>query len=75
MKNYVLNLLIALDQSVNAIFGGYPDETISIHAARDRNNGARWGCVMCKFLDLFQKDHCDRTIESKRASLIARHLS
>ena len=75
MKNYVLNLLIALDQSVNAIFGGYPDETISIHAARDRNKGARWGCVMCKFLDLFQKDHCDRTIESKRASLIARHLS
>lgn len=74
MKTYVINLLIALDQMLNSLIGGYPDETISIHAARDRNKGARWGCVMCKFLDLFQKDHCDKTIESKRASIILRHL-
>ena len=74
MRTYFINLLIALDQTLNSLIGGYPDETISIHAARDRNKGAKWGCVVCKLLDLFQKDHCDKTIESKRASITLRGL-
>jgi len=30
VKNYFLNLLVMLDQMVNTILGGYPDETISL---------------------------------------------
>ena len=29
MKRYIWNLAVSLDQLVNTIFGGYPDETIS----------------------------------------------
>lgn len=76
MKNYLFNLLIAFDQSVNAILGGYPDETISLRSARERDiNNKKWACVLCKVLDVFQKDHCDLTVTSKRLSIIYRRLS
>jgi hypothetical protein len=37
-------------QLVNALFGGYPDETISFRSATARDQGKRWGCVLCKLL-------------------------
>lgn len=72
--NYLLNILIALDQMLNALIGGYPDETISLHAARDRDKGALWGCVLCRVLDLFDKNHCVNTQASKRRSILDRKL-
>lgn len=36
MKQYILNNLISLDQSLNTLFGGYPDETISARCWRQR---------------------------------------
>ena len=36
MKRYALNLLIAIDQLVNAILRGDPDETLSSRAHRMR---------------------------------------
>ena len=36
MNDYFLNLLIALDQLLNAVFAGYPDETLSARAHRKR---------------------------------------
>ena len=29
MKTYLKNIAIAADQSINAVLGGYPDETMS----------------------------------------------
>lgn len=67
MKRYIWNLLISIDQLCNTILGGYPDETMSSrmgkHIARKQNN-----CYLCRFicrfLDVFQKDHCKRSIEN-----------
>lgn len=46
MKHYIIQVLIALDQLVNAILGGWADETISARAYRlaERNRSAKeWG--------------------------------
>jgi hypothetical protein len=67
MKQYIWNLLISIDQLFNTILGGYPDETISSrmgkHIARkeDKCHVCR---LICKFLNLFEKDHCKKSIES-----------
>lgn len=49
--------LVGLDQFVNVITFGEPDETISSRSARAALQGKKWGIVMSKFLNLFQKDH------------------
>lgn len=64
MRRYFWNILVALDQLVNVLFGGDPDETISSRwgraVARDR-------CVLCRFacwvLDRFDPGHCQKSIE------------
>lgn len=63
MKNYLMNLLISLDQLGNTILGGLPDETISSRAAKAKLQGKRWGCVLCKLLDKLDKNHCEKSIE------------
>lgn len=75
MKNYLLNLLIAFDQLANTILGGYPDETISLRSARACDNGARWGCVLCKALDkIIAPNHCVNAEINKHLSIIVRKL-
>jgi hypothetical protein len=50
---------VAKDQAVNAaVLGGSEDETISSRAARAAQRGERWGCVLCKLLDKFDRNHC-----------------
>jgi len=67
MKRWIWNILIALDQLGNALTGGDPDETIS---SRMGKHLAKHDCpfcnLMCKFLNLFQKDHCIKSIERDR---------
>jgi hypothetical protein len=60
---YVWNLLIALDQFVNTVLLGDPDETVSSRAAKAAAKGKRWGCVLCRLLDYVQKDHCITSLE------------
>jgi len=74
LGRYVFSLLVALDQFANAIFAGYPDETVSLRAARARDKGEQWGCVLCKLLDKFEKDHCTKAQISKHVSIIYRNL-
>jgi hypothetical protein len=73
-KWYVLSLLIALDQFVNALFGGYPDETVSFRSAKARNDGKEWGCILCKLLDAIDPQHCDKTMRNKKVSLLRRGM-
>ncbi|MDR5883617.1 hypothetical protein [Caballeronia sp. LZ032] len=61
---WLRNVLVALDQLANAIALGDPDETISSRAGKAMQEGKRWGCVLCRCLDLLQKDHCLKSIES-----------
>ena len=60
---YLKNVLIGIDQLTNTVIGGDPDETISSRAAKAARKGKRWGCVLCRFLSLFEKDHCEKSLE------------
>ena len=64
VKLYFRNLLIAIDQLVNAVFAGDPDETISSRLGKVARSGKRTGAYyFCKFLSLFDDRHCVKSIE------------
>lgn len=47
MKTYIWNILIAIDQLVNTLFGGFADESISSRAAKAQIRGKKMGmCLM-----------------------------
>lgn len=68
---YVRNILIAIDQLINTILGGDPDETISSRMGKwgvlykDDHNNWRHKIAngLCWFLNLIDKDHCNKSIE------------
>lgn len=62
MKQYLLNFLLLLDEAGNTLTGGDPGETISSRAGKAMQEGRAWGCILCKFLNWFQKDHCLKSI-------------
>lgn len=62
-KKWILNALISIDQFFNALLGGDGDETISSRAGKAQQKGKRWGCVLCRFLNWFERDHCAKSIE------------
>ena len=71
IKSYVLNVLVGVDQLINSILGGDPMQTISYRSAMAAATGKKWGCTLCKFLAMIQKDHCKRTeISTDRAVLM-----
>lgn len=59
---YLFNLLISIDQFVNALRGGSPDETLSAAAFRTEIQGKWGGRIFRPLIDLlfrpFQKEHC-----------------
>ncbi len=60
-------ILIALDQLVNAIFAGWPDETISSRAWRWELSGKRsWPRKVIDALFFLDPDHCRCSFESER---------
>lgn len=66
-------MLIAFDQFINAICGGWADETLSCRAWRQREKKSRWK-IMRRVIDalfFWQKDHCKTAFESE---LQRRHL-
>ena len=63
---YLLRVLIAVDQLVNTLFGGMPDETISakLWRLRDRYPYKVFRIIVDK-LFWFDKDHCRISYESE----------
>lgn len=61
---YLLNFAIWIDEGVNTIFGGSPNETVSERAAKARNAGRKWGCVLCRVLNWVNPGHCDNALTS-----------
>ena len=60
IKLYLKNLLIALDQGVNAVFAGSPDECISTRAY-DHYPKLR------RIIDsIFGKGHCEHSAENEQ---------
>jgi hypothetical protein len=56
-EGYLHRSLVGLDQFMNVLTGGDPDETISSRAARAAERGKTWGIELSKFLNVFQPDH------------------
>lgn len=55
-------IAIGFDQLANVAFNGSEDETVSSRAARAKREGRRWGCVLCRFLNIFETDHCEKSV-------------
>lgn len=69
LKKYIFNILISLDQLVNVLLLGDPDETISSRLGKWLADGkGTWrGLVahpICQFLRLFDHNHCMKSVES-----------
>lgn len=76
MKTYLTNLGITLTQALNALIGGWPDESLSSRAHRLRVKGHRyWGWTAGAIDALFfwQRDpgHCLGAYQSEQ---LRRHL-
>jgi hypothetical protein len=54
-------IAIGYDQLFNAAVNGSEDETVSSRAARAQAQGHRWACVLCRLLDVFEPDHCEKS--------------
>lgn len=62
LKLYILNLLIALDQGVNAIFGGSPDMCISTRLYLNYPNSIFTKTVNCLFMN---PNHCKNSAKDE----------
>lgn len=70
LGQYLLNWAIWLDEGLNVLTGGDPGETMSSRAGKAALKDRRWACVLCRFLDFFNHDHCLKSInpdDGKRA--------
>lgn len=66
-------IIIALDQLINTVFGGWADETLSARAWRQRNDSRGWQTA-CRWIDrlfFWEQNHCEA---SYRAELLRSQL-
>lgn len=61
LGQYIWNVLISIDQFVNAIMGGDPDETISSRVSKHRTDW--WARPIFRFLEWLDPGHGDRSKE------------
>lgn len=72
IKWYAVNLFIAIDQLINAVFGGWSDETMSSHAYRLWRDEKPWGYVLKPLYDAlfvwqaWDLNHCERAYVKER---------
>ena len=64
--NWFRSVFIALDQLVNAIACGWPDETLSSRCWRWHISGIHWPCQLIDALFFWERDHCREAFESER---------
>lgn len=64
---YVKNILIAVDQLLNALLCGWPDETLSSRCWRwDRDGVRHWPRRLVDSLFFWEKEHCRESYESEQ---------
>lgn len=66
-------VLIAADQLINAIFGGWADETLSARVWRNQNNSWYWRFLLRVINSLFfwQNNDCRQSFDSE---VLRRHF-
>lgn len=64
--NYFTSVLIGIDQLANTLLAGYPDETLSSRAYRQRHK-FRWSVMqeVINLLFFWQPDHCRQAYTSE----------
>ncbi|MCL1962468.1 MAG: pseudouridine synthase [Desulfovibrionaceae bacterium] len=68
MASWLLNIAIAIDQLLNTLLAGQPDETLSSRAHRMRVKGQRWWGWTANAVDLlffWQSGHCEAAYQSE----------
>ena len=67
MRRYFWNILISIDQFLNTLAGGDPDETISSRMGKrvDSCLLCRWACAL---LNKINPQHCKNSIEPDEGS-------
>jgi len=66
IKQYLYNILLSLDQLLNTILGGDPDETCSSRVGKYYN-----GSIFHKAINkifFWQKDHCAESVDETEGS-------
>lgn len=64
---YIKNVMIAIDQLLNAVGGGYCDETLSSRAYRWDVDGVRkWPRRLIDRLFFWEEGHCRESYRSER---------
>lgn len=58
---YLKSVAIGIDQLLNTVLGGYPDETLSARSYRKQD---AWYYIINKIF-FWQKDHCRESWESE----------
>lgn len=65
-------VLIAVDQLINALLGGWPDETVSSLSYRlDRDGVRHWPRKLIDGIFFWQKEHCKSSYEAEKLRLQA----
>ena len=63
---YGKRTLIAVDQLINTLLGGWPDETLSSRAYRLAVDGTTWPMRCIDALFCWEKNHCEQAFDSER---------
>lgn len=60
-KEKAWEIAVATDRQANASFNGDSRETISSRAYRAMKKGNIPACVLCRVLDILDKEHCKKS--------------
>ena len=67
LGRYAFNVLLGIDQLLNALLGGYADESISARAYRQRSNPFwQQAQLLIDLLFFWSPDHCERSYWAER---------
>jgi hypothetical protein len=67
ISKYFWNVLISIDQLFNTVGAGDPDETISSRAGKTEGTSVA-SRLLCKFLNMIDPGHCQKSIEPDEGS-------
>ena len=60
--SYLRRNFVSQDIALNVLAGGDMGETISSRSAKDARRARAFACLLCAFLDLFEFDHCEKSL-------------